>query len=494
MDHSISEYFYKAGGPKGHRCGYCGSKDTNVSNGMWTHYLTCEDYQGLINRGWRRCGKYCYKPVMDRTCCPLYTIRCEATRFRVSKSQKKVLKKANEFLVNGERTKSPAGTSEQQASRSTVEKDISSDSRRSNPKEPTVKAPKTFRPGGGTDPDKPPCMKAKVLRREQKLKKLAAREGMETPGGERQPSSTAEGTTDQSARGKSPEAAAQEVAPSFLEIGPDGKKPLEMFLSLPASDKPLAHKLNMKFIRSSPPSPEFKTTFKESYALYKKYQMSVHHDSEDECDEEQFQRFLCESPLIPKEGPGEWPCGYGSYHQQYFMDGKLIMVGVIDILPNCLSSVYVYYDPDYAFLTPGVYSALREMEMTRALYCHNPEFKFYYMGYYVHKCQKMRYKRNYYPSYLLCPESYNFTPIEPCLPKLDVRTYSRLNEQETAPEVVESWLDNTLVLFQRQKMPYAIFKALCGSTHDVKVKEYASFVGPEVASRMLLFLNADIDW
>ena len=85
-------------------CGYCGSKDdTSSSQGMWTHYLTCEDYQDLIDRGWRRSGKYCYKPVMDKTCCPLYTIRCKATEFRISKSQKTILKRMNDFLLHNKR-------------------------------------------------------------------------------------------------------------------------------------------------------------------------------------------------------------------------------------------------------------------------------------------------------------------------------------------------------------------------------------------------------
>ena len=41
------------------------------------------------------------------------------------------------------------------------------------------------------------------------------------------------------------------------------------------------------------------------------------------------------------------------------MDDKLIAVGVVDILPKCVSSVYLYYDPDYGFLSLGIYSALR---------------------------------------------------------------------------------------------------------------------------------------
>ena len=43
----------------------------------------------------------------------------------------------------------------------------------------------------------------------------------------------------------------------------------------------------------------------------------------------------------------------------FFVAGKLIAVGVIDILPRCVSSVYLFYDPDYSFLSLGVYSALR---------------------------------------------------------------------------------------------------------------------------------------
>ena len=36
---------------------------------------------------------------------------------------------------------------------------------------------------------------------------------------------------------------------------------------------------------------------------------------------------------------------YGAYHRQYLLNGKIIAVGVIDILPSCVSSVYLYYDP-----------------------------------------------------------------------------------------------------------------------------------------------------
>lgn len=33
----------------------------------------------------------------------------------------------------------------------------------------------------------------------------------------------------------------------------------------------------------------------------------------------------------------------------------------------------------------------------------SPSLKYYYMGYYIHTCPKMRYKADYTPSELLCP-------------------------------------------------------------------------------------------
>ena len=36
----------------------------------------------------------------------------------------------------------------------------------------------------------------------------------------------------------------------------------------------------------------------------------------------------------------------------------------------------------------------------------------------------------YSPSYLLCPETYNWIPIEQCRPKIDLSKYSRLDDSE----------------------------------------------------------------
>ena len=55
----------------------------------------------MIDRGWRRCGLYCYKPNNSKCCCPAYPIKCHALDFRISKSQKKVLRRFKNFIETG---------------------------------------------------------------------------------------------------------------------------------------------------------------------------------------------------------------------------------------------------------------------------------------------------------------------------------------------------------------------------------------------------------
>ena len=446
---SLVEYFYKPEGPKPHSCGYCKSDNTSISNGMWAHQLTCQDYKDLIDRGWRRSGKYCYKPIMNRTCCPLYTIKCDALSFQLSKSQKTVMKKVNRYLEFGS-TKLPddLSTSKQPTAAA---------------KDTTVKPTKTITPGVGQDPDKPPCRKAKEVRRERKMSKLKSKEEQTMTG-------------------------ATAMPPQEESATHDLKKSVEDLLPDVAKSK--AHKLEVKLVRSAPRSPEFKATFKESYSLYSKYQIAVHKDEPSDCTEQQFVRFLVDSPLIPSRNL-TGSIEYGSFHQQYYMDGKLIMVGVVDMLPNCLSSVYVYYDPDVMFLSPGVYSALNEITAVRRLQKKDPTFRYYYMGYYVHSCPKMNYKGQYTPSFLACPETYNWVAIEKCKPKLDANKYSRFEENpDIKPAVVDSYIGQALMFYEQQCMPFEVFKVIC--QHDAshkKIKEYAELVGKDVSRRMILYME-----
>ena len=96
--------------------------------------------------------------------------------------------------------------------------------------------------------------------------------------------------------------------------------------------------------------------------VYRKYQTNIHNDEPHECDIQTYAGFLCDSPLVYEKKAGS-DLIFGSYHQQYLVDGAIVCVGVLDILPGCVSSVYLYYDPDWwgqaPHLSPGTYSALR---------------------------------------------------------------------------------------------------------------------------------------
>ena len=50
-------------------------------------------YQLLIEKGWRRCGTYYYKPDLQKSCCKLWTHRQEVSKFAIKKDQKKVMRK-----------------------------------------------------------------------------------------------------------------------------------------------------------------------------------------------------------------------------------------------------------------------------------------------------------------------------------------------------------------------------------------------------------------
>ena len=100
MSFDTAGYWYGEG--EGHRCGYCQNETTNISTGLYLSFISPRRYNALIDRGWRRSGMYMYKPSMEKTCCPQYTIKCNALLFRISRSQKKVLRHFIEYLENSE--------------------------------------------------------------------------------------------------------------------------------------------------------------------------------------------------------------------------------------------------------------------------------------------------------------------------------------------------------------------------------------------------------
>lgn len=153
------------------------------------------------------------------------------------------------------------------------------------------------------------------------------------------------------------------------------------------------------------------------FPLWKKYQAVHHGDKPSELTMRSFKRFLVDSPLR-HTGPAAYaagacpPCGFGSFHQQYWLDGRLVAVGVVDVLPHCLSSVYLFWDTDMAPLSLGKLTSLKEIEWVRELQGSCPSLRYYYLGFYIHNCHRMRYKGDFGPSDLLCPKNKCWVPLD----------------------------------------------------------------------------------
>ncbi|CAG0886473.1 unnamed protein product [Cyprideis torosa] len=479
---------------------------------MWAYVLTVHDYQDLVDRGWRRSGSYCYKPDMPHMCCPSYTIRCEVSSFRPSKSQRKVLKRLNRFLLVGggrEATASKDGSSEaaprggdkeeggagehvraERASEwsfnhSLMEVDDDDgregttqiDCPHSGEGDSSDKTKKTLPPRGkGPDPSLPRCGKAKQIRRQRKIQKKQQQHGMSSGG--------------------PPTVLASQDTSLFREL-----------IDYPVlqNHEDLRHRLSFRMVPSgsllcpdaSKPSPTENKQPTEmcmmEHKVYQAYQCAVHGDAPSKCSLEQFKRFLVESPLVPEQKDD---VDFGSFHHQYWLDeNRLVAVAVLDVLPHCVSSVYFFYDPEFSFLSLGTYSAMKEIALTQDLMKRSPELRYYYMGFYIHSCVKMRYKGQYTPSYLLCPETYTWHRIENCRPLLDNSKYCRLNPNPSVRDLIDFGLQDVLVLYRRRGMKYGSYKRILGEEaaedEDEEVKFYLNLVGARPARNMLLFRPSD---
>jgi len=76
----------------------------------------------------------------------------------------------------------------------------------------------------------------------------------------------------------------------------------------------------------------------------------------------------------------------------YRHQGKLVGVAITDRAAGALSAVYSFYDPDYGWLSPGVYSILTQLSL-----CRRWGLRYLYLGLYVGGCRAMRYKASYLP-------------------------------------------------------------------------------------------------
>lgn len=462
-------------------CGYCRAPDyPSVTHGMSAESMTVEDYQELLDRGWRRSGTYLYKPIMEKTCCPSYTIRLKASEFKPSKEQARVLKKMDRFLD---------GSLELKKGDEIKEKSLSSGAHGPGSKrteevhgqDPVLcslsdkinnAVMMCVKSGDFPSDVQLPKAVVKVVKPQVKRKLVNISEDLlytssiafqivamlRQKGNKEITNSVQSGSyTDLSL-----DTVAEKLVCSVGQLSElslyvkacnghlnfySSVKQLDSFDEFPSvsiTKKPAENSagscnilnchegLNTEYKRRRLEIRMKRSSYDpEEYALYKKYQIRVHNDTPETVTKESYRRFLVDTPLIPcssERNMNGLSCEFGSFHQQYLIDGKLIAVGVLDVLPSCLSSKYLFWDPDFAFLSLGKYSALKEIEWVKEAEVRYPKLQYYYLGYYIHSCSKMRYKAAYSPAELLCPLRYQWVPFHIAKPLLDRSSYVVLSD------------------------------------------------------------------
>jgi len=460
-------------------CGYCKSS-MHVGFGVIAYRLTVEHYQALIDRGWRRSGTYLYRPNNHGACCEQLVIRSDVFTFSVSKSQRKVLKrwrtKSDEFCQKQKVQQNQTAMSSKhkvdinqnieilqvlrESIRScTLAAGYSQQNLEQIPANVWASVAKMKTHSDQKHDLDSVCMSSTVAFTLARLERSTGNSGAAEVDFEKRKMRSVQRQMEianQIAKDleerKIPDLLNISIAePGFINMilrfshshsmkDPVRPQSLEMSSESDSNPKDSAHQLRCidgkrLQIRVAPSGFQ-----EDEFTLYKKYQRAVHHSPEKELTKSSYVRFLVESPFPAAEKLDDsvqsafdslpqtlidgntanvpWT-GYGSFHVRYCIDSVLVAVGVIDILPACVSSVYVFYDPDQMELSPGVFTALFEASLARALHQHSSRISFLYMGFYIHSCPKMRYKAQYRPCQLLCEETLRWIDFDQASQILD---------------------------------------------------------------------------
>lgn len=76
--------------------------------------------------------------------------------------------------------------------------------------------------------------------------------------------------------------------------------------------------------------------------------------------------------------------------------GALLGIGLIDIVPDAISSIYFYHAPTWRDQGPGTFSILHELDLARQL-----KKRWLYLGYWIAECPSMAYKNSFTPHEIL---------------------------------------------------------------------------------------------
>jgi len=100
-------------------CSYCngirivddpetGERDIKEENceyhkfGLTSTKLTVDDLEECLDKGFTRCGTYVYNRTSRTSCCEVWQYRVDINEFKISQSQKKVIKRLHNYLNYGD--------------------------------------------------------------------------------------------------------------------------------------------------------------------------------------------------------------------------------------------------------------------------------------------------------------------------------------------------------------------------------------------------------
>ena len=391
-------------------CGYCSSKKTWVTSGFSCPKMSCDTYQVLLEKGWRRCGMYYYKPELSKCCCRPYPIRLETQKYRFRGSHLQSLRKFGNFI----RKKPDTGTinpdppeSDQQVQQLLHElfEEIRTRFKLNGKNMDFLKNEHKEKLKINT-----PSLKSKKFQKTTNLMWVVytANEAI------------------MKAENMEFKCFRELIAEFIMEYMKQRNSNYVLichqsgYITIHLKEKQQAKKINTQEVIEGiliDPTTEFEiqvvpATFEEeSYEIYRKYSQTIHNISESKGS---YESFLCQQALQYMDfGEDDSMNGlrYGCFHMKYYYEKKLIAVGVIDVLPKGLSSVYFFYDPQFKRNSLGVIGSLREIALTQNLNNFLPKFQYYYMGYYIQNSKKMKYKGDFEPSELLCPKAFKWVPL-----------------------------------------------------------------------------------
>ena len=75
--------------------------------------------------------------------------------------------------------------------------------------------------------------------------------------------------------------------------------------------------------------------------------------------------------------------------------GRPVAIAVSDMLPDGLSAIYTFFDPDLEPRGLGTYAVLRQIQL-----CQERHLDYLYLGYWIRDCEKMSYKIDFRPAEL----------------------------------------------------------------------------------------------